>query len=81
MVRNERIARVMAEVFGIDPSMINEDASPGGIEQWDSLRHMNLVVALEEEFDVRFPDDSISEMVSFKLIMFHLKSLLPSDFD
>jgi len=69
----------MGEVFGIDQASIDEDASPGNIEQWDSLRHMNLVVALEEEFEVRLPDESISEIVSFKLIEFHLRALLPTD--
>ncbi|MFA6051854.1 MAG: acyl carrier protein [Methylobacter sp.] len=75
---NQNIKKVMGEVFGIDQASIGEDASPGNIEQWDSLRHMNLVVALEEEFEVRLPDESISEMVSFKLIEFHLCALLPT---
>lgn len=75
MVSDERVKKVMAEVFGVDQNTIDNDASPGSIEQWDSLRHMNLVVGLEEEFDVRFPDESISEMVSFNLIVFHLRAL------
>lgn len=75
---NDRIKKVMAEIFGIDQTVIGDDASPGNIEQWDSLRHMNLIVALEEEFDVRFPDEGISEMVSLDLIKFHLQSLLPT---
>jgi len=81
MGRNERIKKVMAQIFGVAQSAIGDDASPGSIEQWDSLRHMNLIVGLEEEFDLRFPDECISEMVSFNLIVFHLRTLLPSDLD
>jgi acyl carrier protein len=74
----QRIIKVMGEVFGIDQAGIGEDASPGTIEQWDSLKHMNLIVALEEEFEVRLPDDSIYEMIDYKLVEFHLNSLLPT---
>lgn len=42
-------------------------------------KHMNLIVALEEEFSVRLPDEHISEMVSYKLIEFHLRALLPKE--
>jgi acyl carrier protein len=45
------------------------------VEQWDSLRHMNLVVALEEEFRVRFTDQQIDELLSLRLILLTLKEL------
>jgi acyl carrier protein len=71
----DRITNVMAAVFGVDPASIREDASAGTIEQWDSLRHMSLVLALEEEFDVRFPEDQIDQLISFRLIEHSLKEL------
>jgi acyl carrier protein len=58
----------MAAVFGIAESDITEDASPDTIEAWDSLRHMSLVLALEEEFGVEFTDDQTVEMLNIKLI-------------
>jgi len=64
----DRIKRVMAAVFGIAESDITEDASPDTIEAWDSLRHMSLVLALEEEFGVEFTDDQTVEMLNIKLI-------------
>lgn len=72
---SERIRTVMGAVFGIAPADIDEQASPGRIEQWDSLRHMNLVLALEEEFDVRFPEDKIEHLLSFPLIELTIKEL------
>ena len=74
----ERIRQVMAAVFEMDPATIDDDASAGRIEHWDSLRHMNLVLALEEEFDVRFPEDQVEQLVSFRLIELSLKELTPS---
>ena len=64
-----RIKNVMAAVFGISIEDINEESSPDSIDNWDSLNLMNLVVSLEEEFDVEFDDDEIVEMLNFKLIV------------
>ncbi len=76
MMSDDKIKNVMAQIFGINLEAISDDASPGNIDQWDSLRHMNLIIALEEEFEIRFSDESISEMVSLDLIKFHLAELL-----
>jgi acyl carrier protein len=71
----DRIRQVMAAVFEMDPIEISTDATPGQIARWDSLRHMNLVLALEEEFGVRFPEEQVEQLVSFELIEFSLKEL------
>lgn len=64
----ERIKRVMASIFKCDVAAIDENASPDTIEKWDSLGHMNLVVALEEEFGIKFSEDETMEMMNYKLI-------------
>jgi len=73
----DSIRNVMARVFGVELVCIGDNASPGNIEQWDSLRHMNLVLALEDEFNVRFPDDQVEQLISFPLIELSLRELLP----
>lgn len=62
------IKNVMASVFEMPVENINNDSSPDSIDNWDSLKHMNLVVALEEEFNIEFDDVEITEMMNFKLI-------------
>jgi len=64
----KRIRKVMGSVFDIDPAEIAEDAGPGVVENWDSLQHMTLILALEEEFAVRIPDEMIEQMLNVKLI-------------
>ena len=65
----------MLSIFREDGvSEIDENASPDTIETWDSLAHMNLIVALEEEFGVTFTNDEIMEMLNYKLIFEILKS-------
>ena len=65
---SERIKKVMSAVFEIPVEQIKDDSSPDIIDSWDSLKHMNMVVALEEEFEVEFTEDEILEMMNYALI-------------
>lgn len=65
----DRIRSIMSAVLAIPAGEINEDTSPESIESWDSMKHMNMVVGLEEEFDIEFSDDDIMDMNSFALII------------
>ena len=69
----ERIKNIMSAVFEVPAEQINDDSSPDTIESWDSLKHMNLIVALEEELEVSLDDDQIMEMLNYKLIYNILK--------
>jgi len=70
MKRNlkKRIINVMSSVFEIPIDKITNDSSQDTIESWDSLKHMNLIVSLEEEFEIELTDDEILEMINYKLI-------------
>ena len=63
-----RIKKVMSEVLDVNINEINEDTSPETLEAWDSLKQMNLIVALEEEFSLEFTDEEIEDLLNFKLI-------------
>lgn len=64
-----RVKKVIADTLMIDVSEINNDSSPETIESWDSLKQMNIIVALEEEFDIMFSDEQIIEMLNVGLII------------
>ena len=66
--KKERIKNVMSAVFEIPEEQIKNDSSPDTIESWDSLKHMNLIIALEEEFEVEFTDNEIFELMNYTLI-------------
>jgi acyl carrier protein len=70
-----KIKKVMSDVFNVDVGSINNDSSPDNIENWDSLKHMNLIVALEEHFDIEFDDDDIENLLNFQLINLTIKSI------
>ncbi len=64
----DRIKNIMSAVFEIPEEQIKDNSSPDTIESWDSLKHMNLIIALEEEFEVEFTDNEIFEMMNYTLI-------------
>ena len=60
---------MVAQVFGLKEAAVSADTSQETLEKWDSLGHMNLCVALEEEFRVRFDDTQVVEMKSVPKIV------------
>lgn len=64
----DRIKNVMSAVFETEVEKINENSSADDIENWDSLRHLNLILALEEEFNITIPDEEVGNLSNFKLI-------------
>jgi len=68
-----RVRRVVADVLGVDAAMLSDDSNPDTIPSWDSLAHLNLVVALEQEFGVALSPDDVLEMMSMKLITLILR--------
>jgi acyl carrier protein len=63
-----RIKEVLAVIIDTPIEEISDEASMDDLENWDSLAQMNLVIALEEEFQIEIPDDEVGTMVSIPLI-------------
>lgn len=72
-----KVKEILSRILEIAVEEIDEETSPDTVESWDSLRHMNLVMALEEEFGVQFTDIQIVEMLTYPLIVVTLKELKP----
>ncbi len=58
----------MAQIFNIDIDTITGESSPESVERWDSLKHMQLILAIEDEFDITFSDDDIPNLLSTRAI-------------
>lgn len=76
MLDQEKLKNVIATVLNVDVSRIDANASSDTIDSWDSLRHMNLVLALEEEFGVSLPDEEAANATSYPLLVLVLQDLL-----
>lgn len=63
-----RLKKVVAAVLGITVPDVTNEASPATLKNWDSLKQMQIMLALEEEFGIQFDDEQIHELSSYKLI-------------
>lgn len=62
----ERILEIMREVLQSDN--LGTNCSQSNCEKWDSLNHLNLIVELEDAFDIEFEPEEIAEMKSFEIV-------------
>ena len=69
MVHAERVMHLVSDICEVPADQIRLNSSPDSIETWDSLRHLNLVLALEEEFGVQFTPEEIEQLLSVELIV------------
>ena len=65
MTNLEKLAKVFAETFGISEAETN-GLQYQGIDAWDSVGHMTLVAAIEDEFNIQLDTDDIIDMSSFE---------------
>lgn len=78
MSTDERLRQVFADVLGVDASAVREDASPMTIPAWDSIAHLNLVLAIEGEFSVQFEAEEIPDLTSFIALRERLARMEPT---
>ena len=76
MLDSLKLKEVLSAVFEVSIESITDESSSDTIENWDSLRHLNLIIALEEEFDVSIPDEEVGNLVNFKLIELVINELI-----
>ena len=53
---------VFQEVFDDEEIHVNESTTADDIEDWDSLEHINLVVAVEKKFGIKFNMNEVTTM-------------------
>ena len=66
--RDEKFRQTLSAVLGLPGDQINDDTSPDNVATWDSVTHLNLVLALEEAFGTSFTPEETLDMTSGKLI-------------
>jgi acyl carrier protein len=65
----DRVIQVISNILNVPTTNLSDDSSPESVSQWESMKHISLVLALEEEFDIQFDDSQISDLQSVKAIV------------
>ena len=68
MLDEESLKQILATVLKVPVGNIDGDTNMDTVESWDSLNHMNLILALEDAYRVRIPDDEATNITSYPLI-------------
>lgn len=64
MELKEEIREVMAGILEIPAERLPFDAEMEDVEGWDSMRNVMILSALEDKYDVMFPEEDIFNLVS-----------------
>ena len=78
-MRKRKVFEIVSTVMTAPVESVGEDSSPDTLSGWTSLNHMNLILALEQEFNIRFTDQQAVEMLSVSSILLALNSILGAD--
>ena len=65
---------IVAKVFSIPESEVNDNSSPESIESWDSFNGLILVDELENHFKIKFSISEITDVKTVSDIKRHLKN-------
>jgi acyl carrier protein len=74
----ERLCRVVACTLGLAPETVGLQTSMENCAAWDSLRHFEVILAVEAEFGARFSMDAIPELTSLSAILESLPAAMQS---
>jgi len=72
---DDQVRRVAADVFNVSIETLRHDATRDDIAEWDSLRHINLVIALEQTFGIQFSPEHMEQMLSLELVTLIVREL------
>jgi len=63
-----RVRRVVSSVLGLPIEQVTLKTSSDDVENWDSLSIVNLMMAIEEEFQVGLSPEEAGDLLSVELI-------------
>ena len=71
----DKLKEIMSKVFLVEKKIINSKTSPENLENWDSMNHLNLVIELENEFNINLDNDQIVSITNFSELVKLINSL------
>lgn len=69
----EKILKIVEQVLN---TKVDENTSQKNCSEWDSLRHLNLIIELEMEFDISFEPEEIAKLTNVQIIESLIKEKL-----
>ncbi len=58
----DKVTEIFREVFDDDELIITDETNSDDIEDWDSLEHISLIIAMEKEFGLKFDIKEVNKL-------------------
>ena len=70
------IIKIVSSVLNINKKIINNKSGPESLDEWDSLKHLNIILACEDFFKIKFTNDEIVEILDIDTMSTIIKEKL-----
>jgi len=65
----KKVRKILSDLFSLPIEKIDINTSMETVEDWDSRQHLNLILALEQEFDISLTVDEVTSMTGYKQLI------------
>ncbi len=69
----DRLLELISNLFDIDKEDLGMDTKREELDEWDSLAHIQLILELESEYDIKIPFEEVVEINSIKDILKYIE--------
>lgn len=70
----DELRGLFVEIFHVQPDQVSAETQFGELLQWDSMGHMDLMVALETKYGIEISAETISQLISIPAIISHIEA-------
>ncbi len=71
----EEVRNIIAGIIELPVNQLDDDATMEFVKGWDSMHNVMILAALEDHFDILFPDDDILDLVSVNAFVEEIEKL------
>lgn len=64
-MNEQKLKDAFKDALEISTELINDELEYNGIKEWDSVAHMALIAAIEQEFDIMIDTDDVIDLSSY----------------
>ena len=64
----DELKQILSDTLGVPKEQINEESSVENIEEWDSLAHLNIILSIEQIFNIAISPEEAADMTDLASI-------------
>lgn len=58
----QKVIGIIARILEVDVEELEMDTAIGDLPEWDSLHHLQIIVELQKEFNIKYSQDDLAEL-------------------